>query len=38
VIGRLIEVTHIPVLLESQPEDIRAGLARLDDELAGEQT
>ena len=30
VIGRFIEVTELPSLLLSQPEDIRAGLARLE--------
>ncbi len=34
IIGRQIEVTFIPSLLESQPEDIRAGLAGLENELA----
>jgi hydrogenase-1 operon protein HyaF len=34
IIGRQIEVTYIPSLLESQPEDIRAGLAGLKNELA----
>lgn len=34
IIGRQIEVTYIPSLLESQPEDIRAGLAGLENELA----
>ena len=34
IIGRQIEVTYIPSLLESQPEDIRAGLAGLNNELA----
>ena len=33
VIGRLIEVTLIPSLLKSQPEDIRNGLGRLEQEL-----
>lgn len=35
VIGRFIEVTDVPEILKSQVEDIRAGLARLEDELAG---
>jgi hydrogenase-1 operon protein HyaF len=34
IIGRQIEVTYIPSLLESQPEDIRAGLAGLENQLA----
>jgi hydrogenase-1 operon protein HyaF len=34
VIGRQIEVTFMPALLESQPEDIRAGLAALEKKLA----
>jgi hydrogenase-1 operon protein HyaF len=33
VIGRLIEVTRVPALLASQPEDIAAGLERLEREL-----
>ena len=33
VIGRLIEITHIPAVLESQPDDIRAGLDSLRSEL-----
>ena len=33
VIGRLIEVTDVPALLRSQPEDIVAGLNRLEREL-----
>ena len=34
VIGRFIEVTRIPDLLQSQPEDVQAGLRRLTGELA----
>lgn len=34
VIGRFIEVTHFPSLLESQPEDIRSGLTALGNKLA----
>lgn len=33
VIGRLIEVTRMPDLLLAQPEDIQAGIARLEREL-----
>ncbi len=33
IIGRLIEVTRIPPLLQSQPEDIRDGLRQLADQL-----
>ena len=33
VIGRLIEITRIPAVLESQPEDISRGLATLRSEL-----
>ncbi|MDH4073765.1 MAG: hydrogenase expression/formation protein [Gammaproteobacteria bacterium] len=33
VIGRLIEVTRVPALLASQPEDIAAGLERLERDL-----
>lgn len=33
VIGRFIEVTRIPDLLKAQPEDMRAGLQRLNGEL-----
>ena len=33
VIGRFIEVTHIPAVLQSQPEDVQAGLQRLSEEL-----
>jgi len=33
VVGRLIEVTRIPELLLAQPEDLRAGLERLEREL-----
>lgn len=33
VIGRLIEVTRVPSLVASQPEDIAAGLERLGREL-----
>jgi len=35
VIARLIEVTRIPSILLSQPEDIHAGLARLERDLEG---
>lgn len=38
VIARLIEITHIPSLLLSQPEDIRAGLARLEENLSADPT
>ena len=34
VIGRFIEVTHLPSILESQPEDIRTGLTVLGNKLA----
>ena len=33
VVARFIEVTYIPELLRSQPEDIDAGIDRLEDEL-----
>ena len=33
VIGRLIEITRMPAVLESQPDDIRAGLQTLETEL-----
>ena len=33
VVARFIEVTDIPDLLRSQPEDIDAGIDRLEDEL-----
>ena len=33
VVARFIEVTYIPELLRSQPADIEAGLAKLEDEL-----
>jgi hydrogenase-1 operon protein HyaF len=36
IVGRLIEVTRIPPLLESQPEDMRAGLMQLDRTLQDE--
>ncbi len=34
VVARFIEVTFIPELLRSQPEDIDAGIDRLEDELS----
>ena len=34
IVGRLIEVTRIPALLKSQPEDIQAGLEQLTVKLA----
>ena len=34
VIGRFIEVTRFPSILESQPEDIRTGLTALGNKLA----
>ena len=34
VIGRFIEVTRFPSILESQPEDIRTGLTALGNRLA----
>ena len=33
VIGRFIEVTYVPELLQSQPGDVQAGLERLSREL-----
>jgi hydrogenase-1 operon protein HyaF len=33
VVARFIEVTYIPELLRSQPEDIDAGIDRLENEL-----
>lgn len=33
VIGRLIEVAHIPALLKAQPEDMEAGLRQLKQQL-----
>ncbi|WP_456403663.1 hydrogenase expression/formation C-terminal domain-containing protein [Thiolapillus sp.] len=33
VLGKYIEITHIPGLLKSQREDIAAGLQALEDEL-----
>lgn len=33
VVARFIEVTYIPELLRSQPEDIHAGIDRLENEL-----
>jgi hydrogenase-1 operon protein HyaF len=36
VIARLVEVTKIPALVLAQMEDIRAGLARLEEQLSGE--
>lgn len=33
VVARFIEVTWVPELLRSQPADIDAGIARLEDEL-----
>jgi hydrogenase-1 operon protein HyaF len=33
VIGRFIEVTYVPELLQSQPGDVQAGLERLSGEL-----
>ena len=33
VVGRLIEVARIPDLLLAQPEDIQAGIARLEREI-----
>jgi hydrogenase-1 operon protein HyaF len=33
LVGELIEITDIPELLKSQPEEIRSGLARLRREL-----
>jgi len=36
IVGRLIEVTRLPPLLESQPEDMRAGLMQLDRTLQDE--
>ena len=36
IIARLIEVTEIPSILKSQPEDIQAGLAQLEKQLSGE--
>lgn len=33
VVARFVEVTYVPELLKSQPADIDAGIARLEDEL-----
>lgn len=33
VMGKYIEITPIPQILKSHPEDIRAGLARLNEQL-----
>lgn len=38
VTARLIEVTRIPDVLKSQPEDIRRGLGLLDEALEGHRT
>lgn len=36
VVARLVEITKIPALVMAQDEDIRAGLARLDQHLSGD--
>jgi hydrogenase-1 operon protein HyaF len=36
ILGKFIEVTYVPGILKSQTEDIRDGLARLEDMLNDE--
>jgi hydrogenase-1 operon protein HyaF len=36
VVARLVEITKIPALVLAQDEDIRAGLARLDQHFSGD--
>jgi hydrogenase-1 operon protein HyaF len=38
VIGRFLEVCEVPCIVRSQSDDIRAGLARLEDTLANAET
>jgi hydrogenase-1 operon protein HyaF len=33
LVGKFIEITAIPAILKSQPEDIREGLEKLTDQL-----
>lgn len=38
ITGRFIEVCEVPGILTSQPDDIRAGLERLEDQLSNAET